>query len=148
VAVVLESVGAVGAVLFETAACLGADADARALLDVLDVLADFDGFADDFVADDASLRGLVDYVRDRGWMRYLRYGVGPQPDLSMWRSEPQIPQWEISMSTSSSLHFLGSKSPHCILPFTESSSFPSQPWNFVSVAIMKLFGVDLNLGLV
>jgi hypothetical protein len=53
VAVVLETLGAVGAVFLKTAACLSADADARALLDVLDVLADLDGFADDFVADDA-----------------------------------------------------------------------------------------------
>jgi hypothetical protein len=53
VAVVLETLGAVGAVFLQTAACLSADADARALLDVLDVLADLDGFADDFVADDA-----------------------------------------------------------------------------------------------
>jgi hypothetical protein len=53
VAVVLETLGAVGAVFLQTAACLSADADARALLDVLDVLADLDSFADDFVADDA-----------------------------------------------------------------------------------------------
>ncbi len=44
---------ALGAVGLETAACLGADADAVAEFDVGDVGADADGFADDFVADAA-----------------------------------------------------------------------------------------------
>jgi hypothetical protein len=136
VAVVLEALGAVRAVLFQTAACLGTDADARALLDVLDVLSDLDGFADDLMTNNASCRKLD----RRMWRRWgdVRYGVGPQPEESMCKSEPQIPQCEISMSTSSSLHFLGSKSPHCILPLTASLSFPSHPWNFVSAMLKVL----------
>lgn len=50
-AVVLETLRAVWAIFLQTAARLGADADALALLDVGHVLTDFDGFADDFVAD-------------------------------------------------------------------------------------------------
>lgn len=44
-------------------------------------------------------------------------------------SEPQMPQCEILMSTSFSVHFLGSYSPHCMLPSTDLASSPSQPWN-------------------
>jgi hypothetical protein len=53
VAVVLLAGRAVGAVLLEAGAGLSADTDASALLDVLDVAADLDGFADDLVANDA-----------------------------------------------------------------------------------------------
>jgi hypothetical protein len=53
VAVVLLAGRAVGAVLLEARAGLSADTDASALLDVLDVAADLDGFADDLVANDA-----------------------------------------------------------------------------------------------
>jgi hypothetical protein len=53
VAVVLKSVLAVRAVFLHAAACLSADTDASALLYVLDVLADLDGFANDLVADNA-----------------------------------------------------------------------------------------------
>jgi hypothetical protein len=62
---VFEMLVAVGTVGFETAACLGADADALTLLDVRDVGADFDSFADDFVANDAGWRGS-DRVEGRG----------------------------------------------------------------------------------
>jgi hypothetical protein len=54
VAVVLEALGTVRAVFLQTAAGLGTDAHAVALLYVLDVFANFDGFADNFVANDAS----------------------------------------------------------------------------------------------
>jgi hypothetical protein len=53
VAVVLLAGGAVWAILLEARAGLGANADACALLNVLYVAADLDGFADDLVADDA-----------------------------------------------------------------------------------------------
>jgi hypothetical protein len=71
VAVVLEAVRAIGAVLLETAACLGADTDARALLDVLDVLSDLYGLANDLVANDA---GCVELDMDMWgkWGRYVR----------------------------------------------------------------------------
>jgi hypothetical protein len=71
VAVVLEAVRAIRAVLFETAACLGADTDTRALLDVLDVLSDLYGLANDLVANDA---GCVELDMDMWgkWGRYVR----------------------------------------------------------------------------
>jgi hypothetical protein len=59
VAVVFKILRAVRAVFFQTAAGLGADADALALLDVLYVFANFDGFADDFVANDAGWERLA-----------------------------------------------------------------------------------------
>lgn len=53
VAVILLAVGALRAVVLSAAPCLGADTDTVADLDVLDVLAYADGFADDFVANAA-----------------------------------------------------------------------------------------------
>ena len=50
-AVVFEAFGALLAVWLEAGTGLGADADAVADFDVLDVFADFYGFTDDFVAD-------------------------------------------------------------------------------------------------
>jgi hypothetical protein len=59
VAVVLETLRAIGAVLLQTATSLSADTDAVTLLHVLDILADLDGLADDFVTNDASWMRLV-----------------------------------------------------------------------------------------
>lgn len=52
-AMVLQALGAVGAIFLHAAAGLCANAYARAFFDMLHVLADFYGFADDFVADNA-----------------------------------------------------------------------------------------------
>jgi hypothetical protein len=59
VAVVLQTDGAVRAVFLQARAGLRTDTDTGALLDVLYVLAYFDGFADDFVADDACYTDLT-----------------------------------------------------------------------------------------
>lgn len=56
-AIVFETFGAFLAVWLEARTGLCADADAVADFDVLDVFADFDGFADDFVADAAGVFG-------------------------------------------------------------------------------------------
>jgi len=70
----------------EARAGLGADADTVADLDVLDLLADADGFADDLVANAAWVAGrwlAVALVADV----VCTNSVGPQPLDSMWRSD-------------------------------------------------------------
>jgi hypothetical protein len=64
VAVVLDSVGAVGAVCLQARACLSANTDTVALLDVLYVLSDLDSLSDNLVADDAGWKLLVSRVVD------------------------------------------------------------------------------------
>jgi hypothetical protein len=59
VAVVLETLGAIGAVLLQTAASLSADTNAVTLLHMLDILTDLDGLADNFVTNYASWVRLV-----------------------------------------------------------------------------------------
>jgi hypothetical protein len=60
VAMVLECVRAVGAIGLEARACLRADTNTVALLDMLYVLANLDGFANDLVTDDAGLKKSVE----------------------------------------------------------------------------------------
>jgi hypothetical protein len=52
-AVVLQALRAVWAVLLQARASLSADTDTVSLLYVLDVLSDFDGLANDLMTDDA-----------------------------------------------------------------------------------------------
>lgn len=56
-AVILKLLGAVWAVLLEARASLSADTDTVTLFNVLDVLSNLDGLANDFVADDTCLDG-------------------------------------------------------------------------------------------
>jgi hypothetical protein len=59
VAVVLQSLRAIWAILLQARASLSADTDAVALLDVLDVLSNLDGLSNNLMADDASFQVLV-----------------------------------------------------------------------------------------
>jgi hypothetical protein len=59
VAVVLDAVRAVWAVSLQARACLRADTDTVALLDVLYVLSDLDGLSNNLVANDAGWAMLV-----------------------------------------------------------------------------------------
>lgn len=48
------------------------------------------------------------------------------------------------MSTSSSVHFLGSNAPHSILPLTESSSLPSHPSNFGAAMMICMVWYEIG----
>lgn len=67
------------------------DTDTVTLLDVLDVATNLDGLADDLMTNNASY-ALLACLMANDRLYDLRYGVGPQPELSMCKSEPQIPQ--------------------------------------------------------
>ena len=73
VAVVLNAVGAVGAVWLQARASLGTDTNAVTLFDMLDIRTDLDGLADDLVADDAGFG----YVSVNLWLtaRVWAYGM-------------------------------------------------------------------------
>jgi hypothetical protein len=58
-AVVLQSLRAVWAVLLQARTSLSADTDAVTLLYMLDVLSNLDGFSNDLVANNASFQILV-----------------------------------------------------------------------------------------
>jgi hypothetical protein len=82
VAMVLKSIRTVRAIRLEARACLRADTNAVALLNMLYILANLDGFANNLVTNDAGLKMSVECVGDEKW-EDARYGVGPQPELSM-----------------------------------------------------------------
>jgi hypothetical protein len=100
--------------------------------EVFDVLADFDCYAGDFVADAAWVeRGALKLTIN---VRILESGIRAKeslthPDLNVCKSEPQIPQCVILISTSSSVHVFGSNSCHFISPLAAFLSKAIHPWN-------------------
>lgn len=127
------------AVAAEARVGLGADADDVADLDVAFGLgADADGDADDLVADDDGVGGLalgepisIVFFAPRFAPRLGdgRGGGCTQPERSVCRSEPQMPECVTLMSTSVSSHGFGSYSFQTILPSTDDGSRPIQPSN-------------------
>lgn len=129
----------------EARVVLRADADNVADLDVRDFRADADGLAEDLVADDLRVVDIAPACGARQIKRSEMSGGGRErregeaawanvPPEAVCKSDAQMPQYMILMSTSSSANAFGSYSCQTKLPWIESLPTAHQPWNLAGTS--------------
>ena len=129
-AMVLDSGSTLFTIRLEAGCILSSNAHAVTDFDAfLDLWSNADGLANNLVADAARVRSWT-CLESQRHISFAGLWHVPHPDRRVCKSEPQMPQCVIWISTSvSSKGFTLGNSRHTILPSALSGDSPIHPWN-------------------